>query len=124
MKFNAHKNRFTFAILSERPCSVEPASRGQGLLKHLRFYENVFGLLKLGSWPVQHDLLLRRQHPTCAPNLANILLQQVAQLERIVWQLVSEDEGGTTHGELEPEHLSRKLFLARNRLQGLLRLKL
>ena len=22
MKFNAHKNRFTFAILSERPCSV------------------------------------------------------------------------------------------------------
>ena len=55
--------------------------------------------LDLGRY--SNDLLLRRQHPTCAPNLVNILLQQVAQLERIVRQLVSEDEGGTTHGELD-----------------------
>ena len=96
---------------------------GHRLLKQLRFYENVFELLKLGSGLVQLDPLLRRQHRTRAPNLVNILLQQVAHLERDVQQLV-DDEGGTTHGELEPEHLFQKLFLARYRLRGLLRLKL
>ena len=96
---------------------------GHRLFKQLRFYENVFELLKLGSGLVQLDPLLGRQHRTCAPNLVNILLQQVAHLERDVQQLV-DDEGGTTHGELEPEHLFQKLFLARYRLRGLLRLKL
>ena len=97
---------------------------GHRLFKQLRFYENVFELLKLGSGLVQLDPLLRRQHRTRAPNLVNILLQQVAHLERDVQQLVDDDEGGTTHGELEPEHLFQKLFLARYRLRGLLRLKL
>ena len=97
---------------------------GHCLLKQLRFYENVFELLKLGSWLVQLDPLLGRQHRTCAPNLVNILLQQVALLEQVVKQLVDDAERETTHGELEPEHLFQKLFLARYRLRGLLRLKL
>ena len=67
---------------------------GHGLLKQLRFYENVFELLKLGSWLVQLDPLLGRQHRTCAPNLVNILLQQVAHLERVVQQLVDDAERG------------------------------
>ena len=89
---------------------------GHGLLKQLRFYENVFELLKLGSGLVQLDPLLGRQHRTCAPNLVNILLQQVALLEQVVKQLVDDAERETTHGELEPEHLFQKLFLARYRL--------
>ena len=48
MKFSAHKNRFTFAILSERPCLYQIIIEFSGLLEIAANVITIFALLFLG----------------------------------------------------------------------------